>query len=67
MKQKLKLVCRVHDICILTAIINHVGVVDAHDFIFWCGDLNYRLELDKKKAEEYISKSDWTVRRRGIH
>ncbi len=35
--------------------------MESHDFIFWCGDLNYRLELNKTTAENYIKNSDWMV------
>ena len=30
--------------------------------MFWCGDLNYRIELEKSVTENYINKSDWMVR-----
>ena len=37
------------------------GLIESHDFIFWCGDFNYRLELDKNTAESSIKRSDWMV------
>lgn len=35
------------------------GVMESHDHVFWCGDMNYRIELEKTKAQYYIQKSDW--------
>lgn len=30
-----------------------------HDFIFWFGDLNYRIELDRDKILDLIRSNDW--------
>ena len=35
--------------------------MESHDHVFWCGDMNYRIELEKTKAQYYIQKSDWMV------
>ncbi len=39
-----------------------IALLDTHDYVFWCGDLNYRIELEKSVTENYIEKSDWMVR-----
>ena len=38
-----------------------IGSIEAHDYVFWYGDLNYRLELEKEKAESMIQEADWKV------
>ncbi|XP_014242920.1 type II inositol 1,4,5-trisphosphate 5-phosphatase-like [Cimex lectularius] len=31
------------------------------DFVFWLGNLNFKIELNQTKAKEYIEKKDWTT------
>ena len=33
--------------------------VDHHDYTFWCGDLNYRVDLPTHTAKDYISQARW--------
>mmetsp|Transcript_19392 Transcript_19392/g.21567 ORF Transcript_19392/g.21567 Transcript_19392/m.21567 type:complete len:498 (+) Transcript_19392:41-1534(+) len=30
------------------------------NYVFWCGDLNYRIEMDKEKALNLIDNAQWT-------
>ncbi|XP_024085620.1 phosphatidylinositol 4,5-bisphosphate 5-phosphatase A, partial [Cimex lectularius] len=32
-----------------------------NDFVFWLGNLNFKIELNQTKAKEYIEKKDWTT------
>ena len=34
---------------------------DSFDHIFWFGDLNYRVELTRDQADQYLANSDWMV------
>ena len=31
----------------------------SHDYIFWCGDFNYRIDLSKDEAKEAVERQDW--------
>lgn len=33
--------------------------LDAHDYVFWCGDFNYRVDMDKDEMKELIKKSQF--------
>ena len=33
--------------------------IDSHDYVFWCGDLNYRIDLPNSLAKDSISKKEW--------
>ncbi|KAF9919635.1 inositol polyphosphate 5-phosphatase [Linnemannia zychae] len=35
-----------------------INVTDQFDYTFWAGDLNYRVDLSREKADEYIQKGD---------
>lgn len=37
------------------------GTADTSHHVFWCGDLNYRVGLERARVEELISQRDWTV------
>jgi len=34
--------------------------VKMHDYVFWCGDLNYRIDLPNDKCRSLITERDWT-------
>ena len=36
-------------------------MLDSFDHIFWFGDLNYRVELTRDQADQYLANSDWMV------
>lgn len=29
-----------------------------HDYVFWCGDFNYRIDMDKEESKELIKQDD---------
>lgn len=29
-----------------------------HDYVFWCGDFNYRIDMDKDEMKECIKNND---------
>ena len=39
-----------------------LAVSDGFDRVFWMGDLNYRVQLEREQADEHIASSDWMVR-----
>lgn len=32
--------------------------LNAHDYVFWCGDFNYRVDMDKEEMKELLKKND---------
>lgn len=38
----------------------HGRKVEQHDFVFWCGDFNYRIDLDRDEVKEYVSLREWS-------
>jgi hypothetical protein len=39
--------------------------LDSHDYIFWCGDFNFRLDLDREEVKELIRRQEWPLLLRG--
>ena len=33
--------------------------INSHDLIFWCGDFNYRIDLDNDFCKDCVSQKDW--------
>lgn len=33
--------------------------LNCHDYIFWCGDFNYRIDLDNDRVKECVRNEDW--------
>ena len=32
----------------------------SHDYVFWCGDFNYRINMARAEVKELVSKQDWS-------
>lgn len=32
-----------------------------HDYLFWCGDFNYRIDLTKDEVKELIKQENWSA------
>ncbi|CAI7990552.1 Synaptojanin-1, partial [Geodia barretti] len=48
----------VHDICTKVQF-PHGQTLESHDYVFWCGDLNYRIDLPTNVAKEHIVGRRW--------
>jgi len=35
------------------------GTLKGHDYIFWVGDFNYRIDMPKSECEMYARHGDW--------
>ncbi|KAL3841607.1 hypothetical protein ACJMK2_019724 [Sinanodonta woodiana] len=35
--------------------------VHSHDYVFWCGDFNYRIELPNEEVKELIKNENWSA------
>ena len=33
--------------------------MDSHDYVFWCGDLNYRIDLPREEVLQMIENNKW--------
>ena len=33
----------------------------AHDYVFWCGDFNYRINLTREEVVDYVQRREWNV------
>ncbi|KAJ3589559.1 hypothetical protein NHX12_010404 [Muraenolepis orangiensis] len=34
-------------------------LLDSHDYVFWCGDFNYRISLPNEEVKELIKQQNW--------
>lgn len=34
--------------------------LDSHDYIFWCGDFNYRIDLANEEVKKLVKERNWT-------
>ncbi|XP_055082732.1 synaptojanin-1 isoform X5 [Periophthalmus magnuspinnatus] len=34
-------------------------LLDSHDYVFWCGDFNYRINLPNEEVKELIKQQNW--------
>ncbi|CAG2108102.1 unnamed protein product, partial [Medioppia subpectinata] len=35
--------------------------LNSHDYVFWCGDFNYRIDLSNDEAKQLVKDRDWTA------
>ena len=31
----------------------------SHDYVFWCGDFNYRIDLPMEEVKDFIKEKNW--------
>ena len=31
----------------------------SHDYVFWCGDFNYRINMSRQEVKELVAKQSW--------
>ena len=36
-------------------------VIPSHDYVFWCGDFNYRIDLPNEEVKELIKDENWSA------
>ena len=34
-------------------------VIPSHDYVFWCGDFNYRIDLSNDEVKDLIGNENW--------
>ncbi|XP_021962271.1 synaptojanin-1 isoform X2 [Folsomia candida] len=39
--------------------------LDSHDYIFWCGDFNFRIDIDREEVKDLIRRQEWPLLLRG--
>lgn len=39
--------------------------MDSHDYIFWCGDFNFRIDIDREEVKDLIRRQEWPLLLRG--
>ncbi|CAG7722785.1 unnamed protein product [Allacma fusca] len=37
--------------------------LESHDYIFWCGDFNYRVDMDREEVRDLINRQEWNLLR----
>jgi len=35
--------------------------LESHDYIFWCGDFNFRLDMEREEVKDLISRQEWSL------
>lgn len=35
--------------------------LDSHDYVFWCGDFNFRLDMDREEVKDLVSRQEWPL------
>ncbi|ODN00591.1 Synaptojanin-1 [Orchesella cincta] len=35
--------------------------LESHDYIFWCGDFNFRLDTDREEVKDLVSRQEWPL------
>ena len=47
--------------CCLSPLLIQDATLSSHEYVFWCGDLNYRIDLAIDKVKEAITAQNWTL------
>ena len=34
-------------------------IVPSHDYVFWCGDFNYRIDLPNEEVKDLLANENW--------
>ena len=48
-------------VVMVTLILPTGSVLDGHHHVFWCGDMNYRVELSREEVDQLLEKNDLRV------
>ena len=35
--------------------------MESHDYVFWCGDFNFRLDMDREEVKDNIQRQEWSL------
>ncbi len=44
---------------IMSSVLLQGRTLSSHDYVFWCGDFNYRIDLPREEVKELVRNDNW--------